>query len=114
MTDITDPKVALVELRQRLVDARGFLDLESKEAELAELREKVSSPDLWDDPDQARAVSRRLARYDGLFDKVGGLSSKIDDAEVLLELAAEAGDEGSRQEALVELSDVSKELDDLE
>lgn len=114
MTGITDPKAALVELRRRLVDARGFLDLESKEAELAELREKVSSPDLWDDPDQARAVSRRLARYDGLFDMVGGLSSKIDDAEVLLELAAEAGDEGSRQEALVELSNVSKELDDLE
>jgi peptide chain release factor 2 len=114
VSDITDPKAALVELRRRLADARGFLDLESKEAELTELREKASSPDLWDDPDEARTVSRRLARYDGLFEKVGGLSSKIDDAEVLLELAAEAGDEDSRQEALVELSNVSTELDELE
>jgi peptide chain release factor 2 len=45
---------------------------------------------------------------------VGGLSSKIDDAEVLLELAAEAGDETARGEAVDELSDVSRQLDALE
>jgi peptide chain release factor 2 len=59
-------------------------------------------------------VSQRLARYEGLFDMVGGLSSKIDDAEVLLELAAEAGDETARGEAVDELADVSRQLDALE
>jgi peptide chain release factor 2 len=42
------------------------------------------------------------------------LSSKIDDAEVLLELADEAGDVTARQEALDELGEVSRELDALE
>jgi peptide chain release factor 2 len=112
--EITDPKAALAVLRQRLVEARGFLDLDTKEKELAELRDRASAPDLWDDPDEARTVSRRLARYEGLFDMVGGLSSKIDDAEVLLELAAEAGDETARGEAVDELSDVSRQLDALE
>ncbi|MDP9144405.1 MAG: peptide chain release factor 2 [Actinomycetota bacterium] len=112
--EITDPKATLADLRQRLVDARGFLDLETKEKELAELRERASAPDLWDDQDQARTVSRRLARYEGLFDMVSSLSSKIDDAEVLLELAAEAEDADSRKEALNELSDVSRQLDALE
>ncbi len=112
--EITDPKAALAVLRQRLVEARGFLDLDTKEKELAELRDRASAPDLWDDPDEARTVSRRLARYEGLFGMVGGLSSKIDDAEVLLELAAEAGDETARGEAVDELSDVSRQLDALE
>ncbi len=112
--EITDPKATLADLRQRLVEARGFLDLETKEKELAELRERASAPDLWDDQDQARTVSRRLARYEGLFDMVSSLSSKIDDAEVLLELAAEAEDADSRKEALNELSDVSRQLDALE
>jgi peptide chain release factor 2 len=112
--EITDPKATLAELRQRLVEARGFLDLDTKEKELAELRDRASAPDLWDDPDEARTVSRRLARYEGLFDMVGGLSSKIDDAEVLLELAAEAGDETTRGEAVDELADVSRQLDALE
>jgi peptide chain release factor 2 len=112
--EITDPKATLAELRQRLVEARGFLDLASKEKELAELRERASSPDLWDDPEEARTISRRLARYEGLFDMVGGLSAKIDDAEVLLELADEAEDVASRSEALDELTDVSRQLDALE
>jgi peptide chain release factor 2 len=112
--EITDPKSTVGELRQRLVEARGFLDLETKEAELAELRERASSPDLWDDQDEARSVSQRLARYEGLFDMVGSLGSRIDDAEVLIELADEAGDEASRAEALAELAAVSKQLDRLE
>jgi peptide chain release factor 2 len=112
--EITDPASTLAELRQRLTDARTFLDLDTKESELAALRDKVSSPDLWDDPDEARSVSRRLSRYEGLFDMVGGLESKISDAEVLLELADEADDAASRAEALSELSDVSGQLDRLE
>ncbi len=112
--EISDPKATLADLRQRLVDAHRFLDLEGKEAELSDLREQASSPDLWDDPDEARTVSRRLARYEGLFDMVANLSSKIDDAEVLLELADEAEDPASRREALDELSDVTRQLDALE
>ncbi len=113
-TEITDPKATLAELRQRLVEARGFLDLETKEKELDELRERASAPDLWDDQSEARLVSQRLARYEGLFDMVSGLTAKIDDAEVLLELADEAGDEVARKEALEELAAVSGELDALE
>jgi peptide chain release factor 2 len=112
--EITDPKAMLAELRQRLVDARGFLDMEAKERELVALRDRASAPDLWDDQDEARIVSQRLARYEGLFDMVRNLTSKIDDAEVLLELADEAGDPESRNEALAELSDVSSQLDALE
>jgi peptide chain release factor 2 len=113
-TEITDPKATLAELRKRLVEARGFLDLEAKERELGELRERAQAPDLWDDQNEARIVSQRLARYEGLFDMVNGLTAKIDDAEVLLELADEAGDEVARKEALEELSEVGGELDALE
>ena len=110
----SDPKATLADLRQRLVEARGFLDLETKEKELEQLREEASTPDLWNDPDRARSVSRRLARYEGLFDLVSGLTSKLDDAEVLLDLADEADDEPSRQEAVAELAAVSADLDKLE
>lgn len=113
-TEITDPKSFVAELRKRLNDARGFLDLETKAAELEDLREQAGSPDLWDDPDVARQVSQRLSRYESLFAKVDGLGSLIDDAEVLLELAAEAEDAESRIEALGQLSNVAGDLDDLE
>jgi peptide chain release factor 2 len=112
--EITDPQSAIFELRKRLNDARIFLDLEGKQSELDELRERASSPDLWDDPDDARTVSQRLARYEGLFDHVDGLATSIEDAEVLLELAVEADDDESRQEAVDQLQTVAKALDGLE
>ncbi|HEX6946790.1 MAG TPA: peptide chain release factor 2 [Acidimicrobiia bacterium] len=112
--EVSDPKELISTLRGRLDEARRFLDLDTKEDELVELRDRASSPDLWNDPDEARQVSQRLARYEGLFEQVSGLASRIDDAEVLLELAAEAGDEESRKEALDQLAEVSAVLDKLE
>ncbi len=112
--EVTDPKALVADLRRRLDDARGFLDLETKAAELEELRAKAGSADLWNDPDEARTVSQRLSRYESLFEKVDGLASTIDDAEVLLELAAEADDEQSRQESIDQLGSVAKVLDELE
>src|SRR5690606_40982114 len=88
-------------------------DLEHKEQELTELRERAASPDLWNDPDEARQVSQKLARYEDIFEEVAGLARRIEDAEVLLELAAEAGDDDSRQEALEQLSEISGVLDRL-
>lgn len=112
--EITDPTATVSDLRKRLSDARGFLDLEGKSKELVDLREKASSPDLWNNPDVARVVSQRLSRIDGLFEMVDGLSTQIEDAEVLLELAAEADDQDSRVEALGLLKDSMKALDRLE
>lgn len=112
--EITDPDSFLSHQRKRLDEAHIFLDLEGKTRELDGLRESASSPDLWDDPDQARAVSQKLARYEALFDKVSGLASQIDDAEVLLELAVEADDSEAREEALGLLQDSANALDDLE
>lgn len=112
--EVSDPKELIATLRGRLDEARRFLDLEHKEQELTELRERAASPDLWNDPDEARQVSQKLARYEDIFEEVAGLARRIEDAEVLLELAAEAGDEDSRQEALEQLSDISGVLDRLE
>lgn len=113
-TETTDPKSLVADLRVRLEEARGFLDLGAKGDELVDLRERAGSPDLWDDPDEARSVSQKLSRYEALFETVDGLGAKIDDAEVLLELAAEAEDEASRAEAMTELKEVSSALDRLE
>ena len=114
MIEIGDPKTAVADLRRRLDEARQFLDLDTKAVELEELRRSASSPDLWDDPDAARQVSQKLSRYEALFEKVNGLASRIEDAEVLLDLAAEAADEEAKEEAVAMLARASAELEDLE
>lgn len=105
---------AVVDLRSRLGDARSFLDVEGKESELAELRERVSAPDLWDDQDNARAVTSRLARHEGTIKLVTGLEESIEDVGVLLELALEEGDDDSLAEVETELGLLTSELSILE
>ncbi len=105
---------AVTDLRSRLGDARDFLDVEGKEAELVELREKASVPDLWSDQDNARAVTSRLARHEGTIKLVTDLEASIEDVGVLLELALEEGDKDSLAEVETELDSLMSELSILE
>ena len=105
---------SVADLKARLADARAFLDIEGKEAELVLLREQASAPDLWDDQDRARSVTSRLARHEQVIQHVSTLEASLEDVDVLLELAIEEGDAGSMAEVEGELGDLTKELSVLE
>ncbi len=105
---------AVVDLRSRLGDARTFLDVEGKESELVELREKASAPNLWNDQNNARAITSRLARHEGTIKLVTDLEESIEDVGVLLELALEERDVDSLAEVEAELGSLTNELSILE
>lgn len=92
----------------------GSFDLDGKRAQLPKLRETAASPDLWSDASRAAEVNRTLARYEGLIAHVEGLEGTLDDAEVMLELAAEEEDETAAEEALSELKSAEGDLATLE
>ena len=104
----------VADLGLRLVDARGFLDIEGKEAELVDLREQASAPDLWNDQNNARAVTSRLARHEGTIKLVVDLEESIEDVGVLLEMAIEEADKDSLTEVQTELDRLRDELSILE
>jgi peptide chain release factor 2 len=92
----------------------GSFDIAGKQAELEELKEQASAPDLWDDQDRALMVTKRLARYEQTIGFVDRLDASLSDAEVLLELASEEGDEGVSAEVAGELAAIEDELATLE
>jgi peptide chain release factor 2 len=81
----------------------GSFDVAGKEAELGELKHQASSPDLWEDQERARQVTRRLARFEQTLHHIGSLQERLDDAGVFLDLAVDEGDAAT-------LADVAKEL----
>lgn len=107
-------RAAVSDLRSRLDGARSFLDIEGKEAELVELREKASAPDLWNDQDNARAITSRLARHEATIKLVSDLDDSTEDVDVLLELAIEEGDRAALAEVQTELDLLVSELSILE
>jgi peptide chain release factor 2 len=74
----------------------------------------MSDPDFWSNPQQAQEISQKLARNKddvGLFNR---LNSSVEDVETLLELAESEEDESLEEEIKSEISDLEKELDQLE
>lgn len=109
-----DPQARLGELRVRLEDTRRFLDIDSKETELKELRAQAAEPGLWNDPNAAREITGKLARYERILEQQAGLARSLEDAEVFLQLALEESDPSIATEVLTDLSRVSAELAILE
>jgi peptide chain release factor 2 len=107
-------RALVTDLESRLGDARTFLDVEGKELELVELREKASEPNLWDDQDRAREVTSRLAHYEGIIKHVSDLERSVEDVGVLLEMAIDEADADSMDEVARELDGLGKNLSILE
>ncbi|KAJ1684039.1 hypothetical protein LUZ63_020779 [Rhynchospora breviuscula] len=90
------------------------LDVEEMQREIADLGDQVAAPDLWDDQANAQRVTGRLSMLQGQLERYTSLSSRIDDLEVLVELAREEGDADSLAEAAAELERLHKSTESLE
>ena len=90
------------------------LDLDAMRAEIADLEKEVGAPDLWDDQANAQRVTGRLSLLQSDVERVTSLRQRLDDAEVLVELADEEGDAGSLKEAETELDRLAKSIEALE
>lgn len=92
----------------------GSFDVAGKQEALVDLREQAAAPDLWNDQAKALRVTRTLARYEGVIDRVERLTAALDDAEVLLTLAAEESDESAAGDVVLELEGIDRDLAGLE
>ncbi len=90
----------LATLGDRLAEAERYLGRDKLESRRAELEAEVAKPDLWDDQDNARSVTRELGRVTDDLEQLDGLRATLDDAHALLELSAESAAAGSRDAAL--------------
>jgi peptide chain release factor 2 len=90
------------------------LDLGKMRAEIAELGDQVAAPDLWDDQTNAQRVTGRLSALQGELDRFTSLQQRLDDVEMLIEMAQEEGDAESLADSERELARVTKAVDLLE
>jgi peptide chain release factor 2 len=109
-----DPTEEIKELGAMLTGIEAVLDLDGMRRDIGELREQAADPELWNDQERAQQVTRRLSYLDGELGKVEGMRNRLDDATVLLQLAAEEADEDARGEAERELGALRKEIEQLE
>ncbi|GAB3622018.1 peptide chain release factor 2 [Mariniluteicoccus endophyticus] len=110
----TDFSSELADLDRALTSIEAVLDPEAKRKEIAELEEQAAAPDLWNDQENAQKVTSRLSHLQNDLERVESLRSRLDDLDVLVELAEEEGDADSVAEAEKELGSLRSAIDALE
>jgi peptide chain release factor 2 len=112
--NVTDVPAELKELSSTLASIESVLDLDKLRGDVTELERKASAPGLWDDPANAQKVTSRLSFAQGEIRRVEELRRRVDDAQVLWDMAEEADDAGEKSEAETEVAALRKSIDELE
>ena len=93
---------------------RSSFDLATKARERDELREQAAAPELWDRPEHARQVMRRLAAAEGDIELAERLGAQLSDLQTLNELAIAEDDDSVGDELAAGVADLTRQIDDLE
>jgi peptide chain release factor 2 len=101
-------------LKTTLGSIETVLDVPALKVQLAELEAEASVPNLWDDQENAQAVTSKLSFVQGEIRKVEALRSRLDDLPILFELAESEDDEAALADALKELDAVEATVAELE
>ncbi|GAA1991998.1 peptide chain release factor 2 [Microbacterium pumilum] len=101
-------------LRSTFADIKAVVDVGGLEAEIARLSEEAGVPDLWDDTDKAQKITSALSHRQTELARIAGIEQRLDDLEVLVELANEMDDEDSAEEARHELAELEDIIGQLE
>jgi peptide chain release factor 2 len=102
------------ELTSKLASIEAVLNPEGMRKEADDLRERAADPALWQDQENAQAVTRRLSYLDAELARLEALHGRLDDLSVMFELAESEADEPTMQEALRELASIKSQIDQLE
>ncbi|MGW3570158.1 peptide chain release factor 2 [Streptomyces sp. NPDC000941] len=111
---VVDVSEELKSLSSTMGSIEAVLDLDKMRADIAVLEEQAAAPSLWDDPESAQKITSRLSYLQGQLRKAEELRGRIDDLEVLFELAEAEDDADTRAEAEAELESVHKAVDEME
>lgn len=92
----------------------GVFDLAGLKLRHEECETEMATPEFWEDRQRAERVSRNKSELEAEIGLYGRIETALEDAGVLLELAAEADDDEVREEASGKFVEISEALEQAE
>ncbi|MBF6635972.1 peptide chain release factor 2 [Rouxiella silvae] len=114
MFEINPVKNRIQDLAERAAVIRGYLDYDAKKERLEEVNAELEQPDVWNEPERAQALGKERSALEAIVDTIDELTQGREDVTGLLELAIEAEDEETFNEAVAELDVLMAKLEQLE
>lgn len=104
--------MTLEEAEKRTEEARAYLHIDEKIAELANLDSRIANPDFWNDTDNAQRVSKQASDIRDVIERYESACGLLDDIKTATELVEEDPEFGEEIEN--DLERLEKMLDDFE
>jgi peptide chain release factor 2 len=90
----------------------GSFDAPQKQAQLDELQKVIAEPNFWSDQQRSSQVQQQRARLEDTIELDGEIARRVEDAQALMELAAEGEPVGS--EFAAQLNELEQFIDHTE
>lgn len=104
--------MTLEEAEKRTEEARAYLHIDEKTAELANLDAQIASPDFWNDSEHAQQVSKQASDLRDILERYEGACVLLEDIKTATELAEEDPEFGEEIDS--DMERLGKMLDDFE
>ena len=115
---LTPPKLenmSDLDLSQEIKQIRGTFatiaevtDVPKLDKEIEQLEKDVQAPNLWDNAEEAQKLTSALSRKQAQRTRIQDIASRLDDLEVLIQLANSESDKSAANEATQELEALKK------
>ncbi|SDB86161.1 bacterial peptide chain release factor 2 (bRF-2) [Raineyella antarctica] len=109
-----DISETITALDRALGQIESVSDPAAMATEIADLEQQVSAPDLWDDQENAQRVTSRLSFLQAELKRLTGLRQRLEDLQVMVQLAEEENDASVLEDAVQEAASLRTTLDALE
>jgi len=101
-------------LRSTFDTIEAVLDPATLESEIARLSELAAEPNLWDDTDRAQSITSDLSHRRGELARIKDVFARLEDLDVLVDMAQEEDDAASAKEVVEEITQLEKILGQME
>ncbi len=114
MFEINPVKTDIQDLTSAPTFLGGIFDYDAKKERLEEVNAELEQPDVWNEPERAQALGKERSSLEAIVDTLDQMSQGLEDVAGLLDLAVEADDEETFNEAVAELDTLEEKLAQLE
>ncbi|PLT31086.1 peptide chain release factor 2 [Peribacillus deserti] len=112
--ELSEIRNELEKTAKKLADFRGSLDLEEKEARIAQLENEMSHPDFWNDQTKAQVVINELNGIKDAANQFKAMFENYENLDLTFELVKEENDAELQAELESELMDLTEQLNQYE
>ena len=97
-----------------LIHLGGIFDFDQRKEELEEVNRELEQPGIWDNPENAQKLGQERSRLEKIVVTIEELDTSLNDAEELLEMSVEEGDEDSVNSIVTDLKTLEEKVVELE